>query len=849
MSRTLVVLLLLSSLLALASASRNGSGARIRYDNHRVYQVTAKSLQQLDVLKNLDGTNDKLVFLDDVHAIGSPLSVIVAPEMMYEFLQMLEESEIDYKLIEENAQSKLESEEETSPSSRISEYNWERYHELDETYSWLESLVTKFPKQVQLVEAGESYEGRKIMGIKISYKEGNKAVFLEGGMHAREWIGPATVTYMTNQLLTSTDPDVRSIAENFDWFVIPHANPDGYVYTHTTDRVWRKTRKPYGKCYGADPNRNWDFHWNEVGSSNNPCSDTYAGPEAFSEIETKSLSEYITSVKDNLMLYISYHSYSQLLLFPYGHTSEHPSNYDDLKRIYDVAVDAISRRYGTKYTGGNIYDAIYPAAGASLDWAYGSLGVNLTYCYELRPSSTNLWYGFRLPANQIIPTAEETLDSLVAMVKEASISGLTVMSRTLVVLLLLWSILALASSSDDGSGLQIRYDNHRVYQVTAKSLKQLNVLKNLDGASDKLVFLDEVHAIGRPLSVIVAPEMMYEFLQMLDESEIDYKLIEENAQSKLESEEETSPSSRITEYNWERYHELDETYSWLESLVTKFPKQVKLVEAGDSYEGRKIMGVKISYKEGNKAVFLEAGMHAREWIGPATVTHMTNQLLTSTDPDVRFIAENFDWFVIPHANPDGYVYSHTRNRLWRKTRTPYGNCYGADPNRNWDFHWNEVGTSSNPCSGTYAGPEPFSEIETRSLSEYITSVKDNLMLYISYHSYSQLLLFPYGHTSEHPSNYDDLKRIYDVAVDAISRRYGTKYTGGNIYDAIYPAAGASLDWAYGSLGVNLTYCYELRPSSNNAWYGFRLPAKQIIPTAEETLDSLVAMVKEAASSG
>ncbi|XP_055847945.1 zinc carboxypeptidase A 1-like [Episyrphus balteatus] len=418
MSRTLLVLLLSCLLLALTN------GLRIRYDNHRVYQVTAKIAKQLNVLKNLDGISDKLIFLDEVHTTGRPLSVIVAPTMLYKFLQTLDESEIEYKLVEENAQSKLESDEEvTKPLKRVMEYNWEQYHELNETYGWLESLVERFPEQVTLVEAGQTYEGRKIMGIKISYKEGNKGIFLEGGMHAREWIGPATVTYMTNQLLTSTDPEVRSIAENFDWYIVPHANPDGYVYSHTTDRVWRKTRTPYGKCFGADPNRNWDFYWNTVGSSDNPCSDTYAGPKAFSEIETKSFSEYIASVKENLMLYISYHSYSQLLLFPYGHTDELPSNYDDLKRVYDVAVKAIGRRYGTKYTGGNIYDAIYPASGASLDWAYGTLGVKYSYCYELRPSSTNLWYGFRLPAKQIIPTAEETLDSLVAMVKEVAVSN------------------------------------------------------------------------------------------------------------------------------------------------------------------------------------------------------------------------------------------------------------------------------------------------------------------------------------------------------------------------------------------------------------------------------------------
>lgn len=81
-------------------------------------------------------------------------------------------------------------------------------------------------------------------------------------MHAREWISGATSTYILNELLTSTDPAVIDIAENFDWYIFPVTNPDGYAYTHTNDRMWRKTRYPFtATCYGADPNRNWGHQW------------------------------------------------------------------------------------------------------------------------------------------------------------------------------------------------------------------------------------------------------------------------------------------------------------------------------------------------------------------------------------------------------------------------------------------------------------------------------------------------------------------------------------------------------------------------------------------------------------
>lgn len=55
-------------------------------------------------------------------------------------------------------------------------------------------------------------------------------------MHAREWIGVATSTYILNQLLTSTDASIKALAENYNFYVFPVANPDGYAYTHSTVR-------------------------------------------------------------------------------------------------------------------------------------------------------------------------------------------------------------------------------------------------------------------------------------------------------------------------------------------------------------------------------------------------------------------------------------------------------------------------------------------------------------------------------------------------------------------------------------------------------------------------------------
>lgn len=282
--------------------------------------------------------------------------------------------------------------------------------------------------------AGTSHEGRPIRGLRISidadaataddstntttHKTG---VLIEGGIHAREWISPAFVTYLIHELLTSSDPKVRAIASAHDWYILPTVNPDGYAYTHRSNRLWRKTRRPYGLwCAGADPNRNWDFHWNEHSTSPFPCSDIYAGPKPFSEPEMLSYAEFLRTLTDErrLQVFVAMHSYSQMLLYPWGHTAEAAPNAGHLQSIGETAAEALAQRYGTRYRVGSIYETIYPASGASADYAYGVLGVPLAFTYELRPGAGGRG-GFELPAEQIVPVGEETLDSLVALLQRA----------------------------------------------------------------------------------------------------------------------------------------------------------------------------------------------------------------------------------------------------------------------------------------------------------------------------------------------------------------------------------------------------------------------------------------------
>lgn len=241
--------------------------------------------------------------------------------------------------------------------------------------------------------------------------------------------------------------------------------------------------------------------------------------------------------------------------------------------------------------------------------------------------------------------------------------------------------------------------------------------------------------------------------------------------------------SRRNTLDWTRYWNLDEINSWLQALTVSFPNDISLIDIGTSYEGRSILGVRVNIGGGldKKSIILEGTHHAREWISPATINWILNELLTSQDQEVRMIANEYDWYFFPVTNPDGYVYSWTTNRLWRKTRRPTPNllCTGTDLNRNWDNFFNQGGTSMNPCSDLYAGDAPFSEPESRQLADFIKSVP-NLAGYFAFHSYSQILMVPYGWTRELPDNYDQLYAIGLKALESLKSKFGTEYELGSI---------------------------------------------------------------------
>lgn len=183
-------------------------------------------------------------------------------------------------------------------------------------------------------------------------------------------------------------------------------NPDGYEYTHTNDRLWRKNRRRNNFCYGVDLNRNYGYKWGGQGSSNQPCSEIYTGSSAFSEPETKAVQDFLSSSAANFKASLSFHSYGQYILYPWGYDRKVPPDNADLDRVGKAGADAMRAVSGLQYTVGPSGSTLYPAAGGSDDWAKGTLKLKYSYTVELRDTGR---HGFMLPADQIIATGKETM--------------------------------------------------------------------------------------------------------------------------------------------------------------------------------------------------------------------------------------------------------------------------------------------------------------------------------------------------------------------------------------------------------------------------------------------------------
>ncbi|XP_026877715.2 carboxypeptidase B [Electrophorus electricus] len=322
---------------------------------------------------------------------------------------MLQQSDMKYKVLIDDVQVAVDTQLDSGMKTRS--HSLTKYNNWDTVQGWISSMTSANPTLISRLVLGSTFEGRAMHLLKIGRRTGSTkpAIFMDCGIHAREWISPAFCQWFINKAVSTygTDSQMTSLLDTMDIFVLPVFNIDGYEHTWKIDRMWRKTRsrRNGSPCVGADPNRNFDAGWCTLGASSNPCSDTYCGASVESEIEVRNVADFIRKNKSVIKAYLTIHSYSQLLLFPYSYKYDLAADHNELLQVAEGAAETLRSLYGTRYTSGPGATTIYPAAGGSDDWAY-DLGVKYSYTFELRDTGR---YGFLLPESQIQPTCEETM--------------------------------------------------------------------------------------------------------------------------------------------------------------------------------------------------------------------------------------------------------------------------------------------------------------------------------------------------------------------------------------------------------------------------------------------------------
>ena len=287
----------------------------------------------------------------------------------------------------------------------------EQYHSAASLEEELRQLAEARPDIAQLIEIGRSIEGRPILALRIGDRRGGvpKVLFM-GCHHAREWIAVEVPFLLAKELVERADeaPIAGWLTSGEVW-VAPMVNPDGHEHSRAEERLWRKNRRRNDDgSFGVDPNRNYGYMWGILDvptSSHVPSDETYVGPRAFSEPETQAVRDLVGC--ERFAGVITYHSYSQLILYPWGYTEKPIPDVQHREQMVGMAGEMQTLIQGVH---GKIYvpqqsSELYPTAGDTTDWTYGTYGIP-SFTVELRPRTFQEG-GFILPPDQILPTWEE----------------------------------------------------------------------------------------------------------------------------------------------------------------------------------------------------------------------------------------------------------------------------------------------------------------------------------------------------------------------------------------------------------------------------------------------------------
>ncbi|PRH76336.1 carboxypeptidase [Streptomyces solincola] len=306
-----------------------------------------------------------------------------------------------------------------------------RYHNYAEMNAEISQRLQQYPNIMSRRVIGRSHEGRDIVAIKISDNvatdENEPEILFTHHQHAREHLTVEMALYLLRELGAGygSDSRVTNAVNNREIWIVPDLNPDGGEYDIASGsyRSWRKNRQPNsGSSYvGTDLNRNWNFKWGCCGgSSGSTSSETYRGRAAESAPEVKVVADFVRSRtvggKQQIRAAIDFHTYSELVLWPYGYT------YNDtapgLTQDDRDAFAAVGRKMAASngYTPQQSSD-LYVTDGSIDDYLWGAHKI-FGYTFEMYPRGSS-GGGFYPPDEVIERETSRNRDAVLQLVENA----------------------------------------------------------------------------------------------------------------------------------------------------------------------------------------------------------------------------------------------------------------------------------------------------------------------------------------------------------------------------------------------------------------------------------------------
>ncbi len=281
----------------------------------------------------------------------------------------------------------------------------------DEMLAELDDMQSLYPDLITLkvpIGSFETIENKPIYWVKISDNpnddEAEPEMLYTAIHHAREPASMQQLIFYMWYLLENYDSDseVSTLVDNTEMFFVPVINVDGYLYNEATNPngggYWRKNRRDNGNgTYGVDLNRNYSYEWGGLGTSSYSGDDTYPGTEGFSEPETQAIKWFCE--QHEFIMAINNHTYSELLLFPFGYDYNLPTpDHTTFQAISSLMVSQ------NGYTN-QMSSELYPASGVSDDWMYGDTSTH-NKIFAMTPE---IGYAFWPSQNDIIPICKEMM--------------------------------------------------------------------------------------------------------------------------------------------------------------------------------------------------------------------------------------------------------------------------------------------------------------------------------------------------------------------------------------------------------------------------------------------------------